>query len=112
LNQDPNHWNNPPEETSISISEMVHFLRVRAVQLSAIAIITGMISLGAGYFVHIAAPESKMASYEFAFTFDSTSEKMYPNGVPFSPQDVLAAPVLDTVYDSLHLKERIEQSDF
>jgi hypothetical protein len=112
LNQDPNHWDNPPEETSISISEMVHFLRVRAVQLFVVAIITGMISLGAGYFVRIAAPESKIASYEFAFTFDGAAEKLYPNGVPFSPQDVLAAPVLDTVYDSLHLKERIEQSDF
>ena len=27
LNQDPNHWENPPEENSISISEMFHFLR-------------------------------------------------------------------------------------
>lgn len=53
---------------------MVHFLRVRAVQLFVVAVITGMITLGAGYFVRIAAPESKMASYEFAFTFDGASE--------------------------------------
>jgi hypothetical protein len=59
LNQDPNHWDNPPEETSISISEMVHFLRMRAVQLFVVAVITGMISLGAGYFVRIAAPRKQ-----------------------------------------------------
>ncbi len=100
------------QETGISIADIIHFLRVRAVQLFAIAVITGMISLGAGYFIRMAAGTTKLATYEFVFSFDGASENKYPNGTPFSPQDVLAAPVLDAVYATMHLQGKIEPGDF
>lgn len=100
------------QETGISIADIIHFLRVRAVQLFAIAVITGMISLGAGYFIRMAAGTTILATYEFVFSFDGASENKYPNGTPFSPQDVLAAPVLDAVYATMHLQGKIEPGDF
>ena len=99
-------------EVGISIADIINFLRARFVQLFAIAVITGMISLGAGYFIRMAAGTTKLATYEFAFSFDGASENKYPNGIPFSPQDVLAAPVLDAVYANMHLQGKIEPGDF
>ena len=100
------------QEAGISIADIIDFLRARFVQLFAIAVITGMISLGAGYFIRMAAGTTKLATYEFAFSFDGASENKYPNGIPFSPQDVLAAPVLDAVYVNMHLQGKIEPGDF
>ena len=100
------------QEAGISIADIIDFLRARFVQLCAIAVITGMISLGTGYFVRMAAGTTKLATYEFAFSFDGASENKYPNGIPFSPQDVLAAPVLDAVYVNMHLQGKIEPGDF
>ena len=100
------------QEAGISIADIIDFLRARFVQLCAIAVITGMISLGTGYFVRMAAGTTKLATYEFAFSFDGASENKYPNGIPFSPPDVLAAPVLDAVYANMHLQGKIEPSDF
>ena len=100
------------QEAGISITDIIHFLRVRAVQLFAIAVITGMISLGAGYFLKVGAGTTKLATYEFAFSFDGAEENKYPNGIPFSPQDILAAPVLDAVYATMHLQGKIEPTDF
>ena len=100
------------QEAGISIADIIDFLRARFVQLCAIAVITGMISLGTGYFVRMAAGTTKLATYEFAFSFDGAAEDQYPNGIPFSPQDILAAPVLDAVYAAMHLQGKIEPSDF
>ena len=100
------------QEAGISIADIIHFLRARFVQLFAIAVITGMISLGAGYFIRMAAGTTKLATYEFAFSFDGATEDKYPNGIPFSPQDILAAPVLDAVYATMHLQGKIEPTDF
>ncbi len=100
------------QEAGISIADIIHFLRARFVQLFAIAVITGMISVGAGYFIRMAAGTTKLGTYEFAFSFDGAAEDRYPNGIPFSPQDILAAPVLDAVYANMHLQGKIEPSDF
>ncbi len=100
------------QEAGISIADIIHFLRARFVQLFAIAVITGMIALGAGYFIRMAAVTTKLATYEFAFSFDGAAENKYPNGIPFSPQDILAAPVLDAVYATMHLQGKIEPGDF
>lgn len=100
------------QEAGISIADIIHFLRARFVQLFAIAVITGMISLGAAYFIRMAAGTTKLATYEFAFSFDGASENKYPNGTPFSPQDILAAPVLDAVYATMHLQGHMDLTDF
>ena len=103
---------NAQQEAGISIADMIDFLSARFVQLCAIAVITGMISLGAGYFIKTAAGTTKLATYEFAFSFDGAAENKYPSGIPFSSQDVLAAPVLDAVYATMHLQGKIEPGDF
>ena len=100
------------QEAGISIADMIDFLRARFVQLCAIAVITGMIALGAGYFIRLAAGTTKLATYEFTFSFDGAADNKYPNGIPFSPQDILAAPVLDTVYTAMHLQGHMDQTDF
>ena len=50
------------QEAGISIADMIDFLRAHFVQLFAIAVTTGMISLGTGYFVRMAAGTTKLAT--------------------------------------------------
>lgn len=100
------------QQDGISIANIFDFLRVRFVQLLAIAVITGMISLGLGYFIRMGVSTTKFGTYEFLFTFDGASENRYPNGIPFSPQDVLAAPVLDAVYATMNLQDKMKLVDF
>lgn len=100
------------EDAGISIADIIDFLHARAVQLFVIAAITGMISLGVSYFIRTAAGTRTLATYEFTFSFDGAEEKRYPNGIPFSPQDVLAAPVLDAVYASMNLQSKVGPTDF
>ena len=100
------------QQDGMSIADIFDFLRVRFVQLLAIAVITGMISLGLGYFIRMGASTTKLGTYEFAFAFDGASENRYPNGIPFSPQDVLAAPVLDAVYATMNLQDKMKLVDF
>ena len=100
------------DEVGISIADIIDFLRARCVQLFVIAVITGMISLGVCYFIRMGVGTKKLATYEFLFTFDGAADNKYPNNIPFSPQDILAAPVLDAVYTSMHLQGKIEPGDF
>ncbi len=71
-----------------------------------------MISLGLGYFIRQIVSTTKIGTFEFSFTFEGATENKYPNSIPFSPQDVLSAPVLDAVYASMNLQDKINRSDF
>lgn len=100
------------QDGGISVLDIVRFLQTRFVQLFVIALLTGAIALGVGYFIHISEGSRVVGAYEFEFAFDGASDGHYPNGIPFSPQDVLAAPVLDAVYTSMNLAGKFEKAAF
>jgi len=56
-------------------------------------------------------PKREIAEQEISFTFDGAKKGNYPNGTPFSPQDLTAAPVLKMVFDDLRLSEFMQPAD-
>ena len=48
------------------------------------------------------------ASQELVFTFDGAAKRQYPDGARFSPQDLLAEPVMAMVHDELRLGDRLK----
>jgi hypothetical protein len=48
-------------------------------------------------------PRTTVARQTIRFTFDGAERGESPNGMTFSPKDVLAAPLLDQAYSALQL---------
>ena len=53
----------------------------------------------------------RSAAQQIVFTFDGAQRGQYPNGVAFSPQDLLAEPVLKSVFDRLQLSGLMKPTD-
>jgi len=53
----------------------------------------------------------RSASQEIVFTFDGASRGQYANGLAFSPQDLLAEPVLTSVYERLQLADFMKPAE-
>src|SRR5690349_3430435 len=58
---------------------------------------------GAWYLLWI-QPVRQTTALEFRPTFTGARQMLYPNKLPFSATDVIAASVLDTVYDQNEIK--------
>ncbi len=43
-------------------------------------------------------PEEKVASVQFRLMFEGAAQDQYPNGIPFSPTDIVGAPVVTEVF--------------
>src|SRR5829696_5679131 len=74
----------------------------RFVLIVAVSVAALVAVVGAVYFKW-AQETQTVASLEFRPTFSGLSELRYPNGLPFSPNDVVAGSVIDTVYDGNNL---------
>lgn len=53
----------------------------------------------AGIGLYLVLPESRVAKLQIQLTFDGVDKRQYPNGIPFSPQDLIASEVLAEVYE-------------
>ena len=58
------------------------------------------------------APVRTRAVQDFSFVFDGVEKNRYPNGTPFSAKDLLAEPVLKTVFEELHLSDFMKPDQF
>lgn len=66
---------------------------------------------GAGY-VRWGQSRQLVASLEFRPTFSGIGESRYPNGLPFSPNDVTAGPILDRAYDDNKISDPCDRESF
>jgi hypothetical protein len=55
-----------------------------------------------GYWLR--SPGEKVASIQFRLLFEGAAQNHYPNGIPFSPTDIVGAPVVAEVFDANDLK--------
>ena len=76
------------------------------------ALVFGLLYGGVAAIVWSSGPVRTMASQQFAYTFDGVDRNKYPNGMAFSPQDLLAEPVLRSVYEQLHLSDSMKANEF
>ncbi|MBM4007867.1 MAG: hypothetical protein FJ292_10010 [Planctomycetes bacterium] len=84
-----------------------HFVRIMVWVVLGCMFYSGVIVLLRSYL-----PRASVARQTIQFTFDGAERGEYPNGMPFSPKDVLAAPVLDQAYSALQLSGYLKPEDF
>ena len=64
------------------------------------ASVAALVAIVGGAYVNWGQPTLTVASLEFRPTFKGLADLEYPNGLPFSPNDVTAGPIIDMVYDA------------
>ena len=70
------------------------FALIVAVSVAVVVAIVG------GAYLKWGQPTLTVASLEFRPTFTGLQDMQYPNGLPFSPNDVTAGPIVDIVFDA------------
>jgi hypothetical protein len=84
-----------------------HFVRIAVWVVLGCMFYSGVVVLLRSYM-----PRATVARQTIRFTFDGAERGEYPNGMPFSPKDVLAAPVLDQAYSALQLSGSLKPEEF
>lgn len=84
-----------------------HFVRILVWVILGCMLYSGVVVLLRSYL-----PRATVARQTIRFTFDGAERGEYPNGMPFSPKDVLAAPVLDQAFSALQLSGYLKPEEF
>jgi len=92
-----------PAESAISLSGVLRTLRAYRS-----AILLAMIAVGIIYSIlaitsYLLAPSQRSTSQAFRLEFDGAATGKYPNGIRFSSSEIIATPILLTVYRNNHL---------
>ena len=98
------------EDSDGGIDLITLLWRARRAVLVAV-VVCGLFYAGLAALVWSWGPVRSTVSQEIIFTFDGASKRQYPNGASFSPQDLLAEPVLNMVYEQLHLAGVLKPAD-
>ncbi len=100
------------EEDEISIRDLILTLwraraRIVTLSLAALVVIGGI----AGAF-YLLQQKQHVAKLEFKLLFQGADDGRYPNGMAFSPSDILSMPVLQKVYDENNMSRFMEFPEF
>ena len=108
---DPVRVEREPAE-GLSIVDVALFLRRHSARI-AVWVVLGCVAAGGLLLLARAIiPNVEIASQTIRFTFDGCDRGEYPNGMPFSPKDLLAAPVLERVRESVTMPSSMTAADF
>lgn len=96
----------------ISLSDLMTILwryRVAMVVSSLVAATVVVVSV---CLLYVATPNQQSASLPFRAVFEGAEKGEYPNGLKFSPSDVISLSVLELVYQQNHLEKYITFQEF
>ena len=94
------------DETDGEISLRVYFetlWRYRLVMAASLVLVTIVFVIGI-FTYWLRSPGEKVASIQFRLLFEGAAQNQYPNGIPFSPTDIVGAPVVAEVFEANDLK--------
>jgi len=77
--------------------------RYRQVVGLGLVLITALFVL-AVWAYSLKVPEERVASIQFRLMFEGAAQDQYPNGIPFSPTDIVGAPVVTEVFKANDLQ--------
>ena len=102
----------PDAERSISLSHLYHVLR----DYSGVIVIT-LLAVMLGYAIlaitiYLTRPTARVTSQQFRLNFEGATEGRYPNGLKFSPVEIVSTPVLQKVYERNELSRFMTLADF
>jgi hypothetical protein len=94
------------DENDGEISLRVYFdtlWRYRLVIATSLVLVTILFAIGI-FAYWLRSPGEKVASIQFRLLFEGAAQNQYPNGIPFSPTDIVGAPVIAEVFEANDLK--------
>jgi hypothetical protein len=80
--------------------------------LIAAAAVAAIVAVAGGAYLRWGQPTRTVASLEFRPTFVGLGDLEYPNGLPFSPDDVTSGPIIDLVYDANNISGVCDRETF
>src|SRR5688500_17765659 len=94
----PSQGSDPAEDdTEISLRPLFRVLwsyrRAIAAIVSGVAIVFAIGALG----VYLRQPAERQATLEFRLAFSGAERNVYPNGMVFSPAEIIASPIVNRV---------------
>lgn len=72
--------------------------------IGAALVLVSLVFVIAAMAFWLRSPTEKIASIRFRLLFDGAAQNRYPNGIPFSPADIVGAPVVAEVFEANELK--------
>jgi hypothetical protein len=77
--------------------------RYRSIVLSSLVLMTMFFAIAVLVY-RVSTPVERTASIQFRLLFDGAAQNRYPNGISFSPSDIVGAPVVAEVFMANDLK--------
>ena len=62
--------------------------------------------------IYLRAPKVRYGELKISLTFPGAQSGLYPNNLPFSPEDILSADILKQVYDKYQVRDFIPFEEF
>lgn len=98
----------PQEATPpVSVSHFVNTIReyMPVILLSLLAVMTAYSIVALA--LYLASPRERVTELNFRLDFDGATKGEYPNGLKFSPTEIVAAPILLKVYEANELAQSL-----
>ena len=83
--------------------------RFALIVATSVALLVAVIG---GAYLKWGQPTQRVASLEFRPTFTGLADLLYPNGLPFSPNDVTSSSIIDMVYEANSIEAVCEREAF
>src|SRR5262245_2574873 len=96
----------PPVDQDGEVSLRVYFetlWRYKQVVAAAVGLVTIVFVLTVLVFC-LRFPVERVAAIQFRLMFEGAAQNKYPNGTPFSPADIVSAPVVAEVFQTNDLQ--------
>jgi hypothetical protein len=96
----------------MSIGDMMDFLWRHSGRIVLTCLVAAAMFAAAVGWLWSIQPTNEVASQSLRFTFDGAQRGEYANGVPFSPKDLTAMPVLQEVFTAHELDRYLKPEEF
>ena len=100
------------DEPGISVAHIVHVLRAYRPALlfwmAAVALAYLIVAIA----LYVTSPAERLTSQPFRLDFEGAGDGRFPNGTKFNAGDIVAGPIIGTVYTRNHLSDYATFGDF
>jgi hypothetical protein len=96
----------------VSIATYIRVLKRYVPVIALVLVSAAILYLIAAVIAYLLAPSTRITSVPFRLEFSGAAEGLYPNGLRFSPSEIVASPILLHVYSANNLKRYIDYETF
>lgn len=100
------------EDEGVSLKDMVLSLWRYRRAIVVLTFATTLLIGGIGSTIYLRQGKQQITRLHFSLDFDGVDKNEYPNGSKFSTSDIIAAPVVSSVYDTNDLKRYVSFAEF